>query len=79
MRIATVSLLVLLFTVSIAMAAVEAPAGPAPNSGDGVSDGSGLEPPAGDDANSDAFGPAPNAGDGTSDGSGLDAPAVGRS
>lgn len=79
MRVFTVFFLALLCCVSLIASAVDAPAGPAPNAGDGISDGSGLEPPAGDDANPDAFGPAPNAGDGTSDGSGLDAPAVGQS
>ncbi len=42
--------------------------GPAPNSGDGVSDGSGIIPePNGDGV---ALGGAPNSGDGVSDGSG---------
>lgn len=40
--------------------------GPAPNSGDGVSDGSGLTHP-----DSPGQGPAPNSGDGISDGSGF--------
>jgi len=61
----------------IALAAV-GPCGPAPNSGDGVSDGSGLEAPFGANEDrvggGDAFGPAPQSGDGVSDGSGLDAP-----
>ena len=46
--------------------------GPAPNSGDGISDGSGMDAPSGDDGNADSDGPAPNAGDGVSDGSGMD-------
>jgi len=42
--------------------------GPAPNAGDGVSDGSGLAPmPAGP---GETPGPAPNSGDGIPDGSG---------
>ena len=44
--------------------------GPAPNSGDGVSDGSGYDPddwPNGESAK----GPAPNSGDGIPDGSGF--------
>ena len=45
--------------------------GPAPNAGDGVPDGSGMEP-GGPDA--DGYGPAPNAGDGVPDGSGMDPP-----
>jgi len=46
--------------------------GPAPNSGDGVSDGSGLEPePNGYGVFGDGYGePAPNSGDGIPDGSG---------
>ena len=47
------------------------PAGPAPNSGDGVSDGSGMDRHNGNDADSDSHGPAPNSGDGISDGSGM--------
>jgi len=46
--------------------------GPAPNSGDGVSDGSGMDGHNGNDADSDGHGPAPNSGDGVSDGSGMD-------
>ncbi len=48
--------------------------GPAPNSGDGVSDGSGYEPLPGPVGDGDPLGPAPNSGDGVSDGSGLEAP-----
>jgi hypothetical protein len=40
--------------------------GPAPNSGDGVPDGSGLHP-----IENPGRGPAPNSGDGISDGSGF--------
>ena len=47
------------------------PAGPAPNSGDGVSDGSGMDGHNGNDSD-DGHGPAPNSGDGVSDGSGMD-------
>ena len=43
--------------------------GPAPNSGDGVSDGSGF--PESHWQNSDSPGPAPNSGDGIPDGSGF--------
>ena len=53
---------------ALAVSAKVAP-GPAPNAGDGVSDGSGLHPlPAGQ---GEAQGPAPNSGDGISDGSGF--------
>ncbi|MBN1281195.1 MAG: hypothetical protein JXA00_06060 [Candidatus Thermoplasmatota archaeon] len=49
--------------------------GPAPNSGDGIPDGSGLEPPygpqfAGNSGNGYGPGPAPNSGDGIPDGPG---------
>ena len=50
--------------------------GPAPNSGDGITDGSGFDTPggpndAGTGGTDDPFGPAPNAGDGIPDGSSL--------
>jgi len=48
------------------------PAGPAPNSGDGVPDGSGFEGPNGPNGVPDGGqGPAPNSGDGVPDGSGF--------
>jgi len=70
MRRVLALLLVLVFAVSgvTAVYAGIAP-GPAPNSGDGVSDGSGMRPlPVGP---GEAVGPAPNSGDGVSDGSGF--------
>jgi len=55
--------------MAIAANAPVDPAGPAPNSGDGVSDGSGLDnEPLGTE---DAKGPAPNSGLCLSDGSGF--------
>ena len=54
--------------------AVQAGPGPAPNSGDGVTDGSGFDVPPGPIGDGDPFGPAPNGGDGVPDGSGMDAP-----
>ena len=54
--------------------AVHAGVGPAPNAGDGISDGSGLETPPSPVGDADPLGPAPNAGDGSPDGSGLDSP-----
>lgn len=46
--------------------------GPAPNSGDGVSDGSGFDAdPNGSGKGSNPVGPAPNSGDGIPDGSGF--------
>lgn len=54
--------------------------GPAPNSGDGVSDGSGLDSPTGPNSagpggsDNGPAGAAPNSGDGVNDGSGMDSP-----
>ena len=63
--------LVLLIT-AIFSATVMAASGPAPNSGDGVSDGPGMDTYI---QNGDPVvvspGPAPNSGDGVSDGSGF--------
>jgi len=68
---------VVILTVSAVgvLGAVETPIGPAPNAGDGVSDGSGVDSPAGPSVGiGDAFGPAPSSGDGISEGSGLEPP-----
>ena len=50
----------------------------APNSGDGIPDGSGFVSPSGPNvasaAQGSATGPAPNSGDGVSDGSGMASP-----
>jgi hypothetical protein len=73
MRRLLVLLLALVFAVG-GMMAVYAGPGPAPNSGDGVSDGSGFPELPGPVGDGDPFGPAPNSGDGVSDGSGMDAP-----
>ena len=65
-----ISLILLLGgTVSSVMSA-GGPSGPAPSSGDGVSEGSDLDSGPNSDAG-DAPGPAPNSGDGVSDGSGF--------
>lgn len=49
-----------------------APTGPAPNSGDGISDGSGMETQVGPRSSSGKMpGPTPNSGDGIADGSGM--------
>ena len=45
--------------------------GPAPNSGDGVSDGSGFEGDVCPNEDAPSPGPAPNSGDGIPDGSGF--------
>jgi hypothetical protein len=72
-RIALITLLLLALSVA-AMAAYAGLDGPAPNAGDGVSDGSGFDNTPAPNGDADAFGPAPNAGDGVSDGSGLTPP-----
>jgi len=54
--------------------------GPAPNSGDGISDGSGFDSPNGPNGDGTSAsgngpnGPAPNSGDGVPDGSGFESP-----
>jgi len=58
--------------ISLAMAGDGGQSGPAPNSGDGIQDGSGMDSrigPFADDAGGQ--GPAPNSGDGIQDGSGF--------
>lgn len=68
-------IILLLTTSGIALADSSGPLGDAPNAGDGISDGSGLDAPNG--ANGDVGsgegpeGPAPNSGDGDPDGSGF--------
>ena len=54
--------------------AIYAGPGPAPNSGDGVSDGSGFDVLPGPAGDADPLGPNPSAGDGIPDGSELPAP-----
>jgi hypothetical protein len=69
-KIIGIAVLLLVFTsMFCATVAASNSPGPAPNSGDGVSDGSGF----GEDhwQNEDSPGPAPNAGDGVPDGSGF--------
>ena len=61
-------------TPGIALADSAGPMGPAPNSGDGIPDGSGFDGPngpVGEGSGSGHAGPAPNSGDGTPDGSGF--------
>jgi hypothetical protein len=65
-----------LLVVALAGTALAAEStGPAPNSGDGISDGSGFDGPNGPigsaELGSGPIGPAPNSGDGISDGSGF--------
>jgi len=64
-----------LITSGIAFADGSGPMGPAPNSGDGIPDGSGFDGPNGPCGNvgdgSGPVGPAPNSGDGIPDGSGF--------
>ena len=71
--IAVVALFVAATGIAVADSSV--PTGPAPNSGDGIPDGSGMDSQNG--ANGDLgsgdgpIGPAPNSGDGIPDGSGF--------
>jgi len=65
-------------TFGLAMAVSSDATGPAPNSGDGIPDGSGMDPEpsangstATDNGQTD---PAPNSGDGIPDGNGMDSP-----
>lgn len=67
--VALVAMFVVAMFSGFAIAGVQD--GPAPNSGDGVSDGSGMEPSPNGAPNADSPGPAPNSGDGVSDGSGF--------
>lgn len=71
------------FTSGMVLADSSGPLGPAPNSGDGIPDGSGMDSPNGGgvdapkgvDGNvgsgTGPVGPAPNSGDGVPDGSGF--------
>jgi len=59
-------LILLVTSSSLAVAYGVGPNGPAPNSGDGIPDGSGM-----DDWPNEGPGPAPNSGDGIPDGSGF--------
>ncbi len=71
-----IALLTILFVLGLAAGPAISGAGasgPAPDSGDGISDGSGMDSgPNSDGGNSP--GPAPNSGDGVPDGSGMDSP-----
>ncbi|MCW4025457.1 MAG: hypothetical protein NWF01_10560 [Candidatus Bathyarchaeota archaeon] len=66
-KIASIAI-ILLVVASIFCGVVAAAntTGPAPNSGDGTPDGSGITKP-----NTPGMGPAPNSGDGNPDGSGF--------
>jgi hypothetical protein len=74
-----ISILVIMFSLITFSSAVAShgPAGPAPNSGGGIPDGSGFDSPNGpngegtSDSGNDHTGPAPNSGDGVPDGSGF--------
>ena len=70
-----VLVMVLMVSAVAVWGGVSTPIGPAPNAGDGISDGIGVDSPAGPSVGiGDAFGPAPSSGDGVSDGSGLESP-----
>ena len=71
------SLTLFALTVMLLAAMVGGPAlagiqeGPAPNSGDGYPDGSGMDDPLNRNPDANSPGPAPNSGDGISDGPGF--------
>ena len=70
-KIGGIAILLLVFgSIFCGTVAAQISLGPAPNSGDGVSDGSGL-PHDCPNVSSPGDGPAPNSGDGISDGSGF--------
>lgn len=61
-----------LVALSAAVIVLAVSRGPAPNSGDGIPDGSGMPTqPAPQSDNGVSVGPAPNSGDGVPDGSGI--------
>ncbi len=63
--------ILLLVLASIVCGIAAASVGPAPNSGDGIPDGSGFDQPNWQNEDNPGVGPAPNAGDGIPDGSGF--------
>ncbi|MCD4721278.1 MAG: hypothetical protein K8S13_15665 [Desulfobacula sp.] len=67
-----IALLTIVFVLGFGTIPGIAGDGPAPNSGDGISDGSGMDTQNGPNGNNEtAPGPAPNSGDGIPDGSGF--------
>jgi len=71
-KIVGVSIVLLVFaTMVCGLVAAENSVGPAPNSGDGIPDGSGFDQPNWQNEDSPGMGPAPNSGDGIPDGSGF--------
>jgi len=73
-RVLVLLILITLAFSAIALAGSNGNLAAAPNSGDGVSDGSGFDMEPGSNGVGDAFGPAPNSGDGVPDGSGATPP-----
>ncbi|UCF09340.1 MAG: hypothetical protein JSW65_04565 [Candidatus Bipolaricaulota bacterium] len=71
--LASLLMVVFLFAATATLAVYGGP-GPAPNSGDGIPDGSGFVVPPGPAGDGDPMGPNPAAGDGIPDGSDLPAP-----
>lgn len=69
---AAVLMLVGLLMGSTGVLAGQSDEAPAPNSGDGVPDGSGFEDPPPYQEDAPGSGPAPNSGDGIPDGSGFE-------
>lgn len=71
-KIVTSAILVLIVaSMIIGIVAAENSIGPAPESHDGISEGSGFEQPNYQNEPIPGMGPAPNSGDGVSDGSGF--------
>ena len=67
-----IAMLVLVFASMVCgIASASTAVGPAPNSGDCISDGSGFDQPNRQSQDSLGMGPAPNSGDGIPDGSGF--------
>lgn len=69
-RTTTIILGLILVCMTIGVASASLAVGPAPNSGDGISDGSGMDQRNGNEV-PPGSGPAPNSGNGIPDGSGF--------
>jgi len=65
-----IALLTVIFVLGFSVGTAISGNGPAPNSGDGVSDGSGMDTQNGPSGDGDSQGPAPNSGDCIPDGPG---------
>jgi len=70
-KIGIAILVLLLASMVCGIASASNAVGPAPNSGDGISDCSGFDQPNRQNQDTLGMGPAPNSGDGIPDGSGF--------